>query len=110
MCLHLRGILQEIHLALILNYIPTLRGHQAFYTLRKNSTEERLWFSLFLIKEDQSDFNYYGGSLISSSAAKLGLGDCKTNVFFVFSNIDISKVLMDGPVPAPLWMEPMVVS
>ena len=35
---------------------------------------EDLWFSLFLIKEDQADFNYYGGSLISSSAAKLGLG------------------------------------
>ena len=26
------------------------------------------------------------------------------------SNIDIVKVLTDGPMPAPPWMEPMVVS
>ena len=62
-------------------HFDSIRGHQAFYTLRKNISEDRLWFSLFLIKEDQTDFNYYGGSRISSSAAKLRLGDCKMQQF-----------------------------
>ena len=99
---------------MILNYILTLRGHQAFYTMRKNLTED-LWFSLFLIKEDQPDLNYYGGSLISSSAAKLGLGvKLKKLASFVFCNLLVfhilHQVLTDGPMLVPQWMEPMVMS
>lgn len=53
-------------------YVGFFRGHQAFYTMRRDGVED-LWFSLFLIQEDQPDFNYLGGSEIPADVSGLGL-------------------------------------
>ena len=78
MFFHLHRLLQELNNIICwcsFSYVPSsssFRGPQAFFTLRRNGTDD-LWFSLFLIKANQADLSYYGGSLISSSKTKLGL-------------------------------------
>lgn len=53
-------------------YIGFFRGHQAFYTMRRDGVED-LWFSLYLIQEDQPDFNHLGGSKIPGDISGLKL-------------------------------------
>ena len=79
MFFNLHRLLQEIYniirwwsFSYVTSTSYSFRGPQAFFTLRRNGTDD-LWFSLFLIKANQADLSYYGGSLISSSTTKLGL-------------------------------------